>query len=172
MSYRHPQHRQAKKVPSLKSRFFIFVLLTAFAGYALSTTAQPVYRCGDQYSSSARCHDGSTPEVQDPRTIDQQKAQDHLSHGTQAEADALEKLRLKMDPKISHVPPLVSPGSSKGFLPSQETTETGTLGSQQPHARKRKTGPYFTAKDGSANSKKKAPTSVKKKANADAPAKP
>ena len=163
MPHRYPV-RQAHKIPRRRPRFILTVLLAAGGLPALTALAQTVYRCGNEYNDTPSCSSGSIVSVHDARSEDQHKAQDRLTQQTQAQADALEKNRIKAEKQNPRATPSIASWPAKEVSPTQDSS---TLGSPTPRAHHKKTSPYFTAKDGNAKSKKTPPTT-----NKDTPAKP
>ena len=172
MSHRYPQ-RPAQTAPRLKQRCFFKALLTAWGLSALSTMAQTVYRCGNEYSDTRTCPNGSVATVHDARSIYQHQAQDRLTQQTQEQAEALERNRLKAEKQSPRAAtPSAAAWSTKDVSPVQDHSDNSTLGSPNPHAHHKKTSPYFTAKDGKNNAKTTTPNKAKQKTTTDTPAKP
>lgn len=172
MSHPHQLHA-TRRTRSLSPQRLLAGFLTFLWLPTLSVMAQTVYRCGDQYSTHPSCSNGSAPSVHDPRSTEQQKNQDRLTHQTQAEAQRLEKQRIKTEQAATRaVPPSVAAWSTTDVSPHRETMDSNTLDAPHPHAGRKKTGAYFTAKDRDKPSKKTSQPKLKPKANADTPDKP
>lgn len=163
MSHLHQPSPPDKKAISLKHLPYLVSWCATLGLHASSAVAQSVYRCGDQYGTHANCTDSSTPRVQDPRSLDQKKVQDRLTQHTQAEAAGLEKQRMNAE---QHAP-RVFPSGSAWTSPNTNLTDNNSLDSLHTKAHRKKTTPYFTAKNGSVESKKAPQAAVKQKAKTD-----
>ena len=171
MSHRHPR-RPTHKTPRLERRFLKPAFWMACGLWTVSALAQTVYRCGNDYSTTPMCSDASAPEVHDPRSEGQHQAQDRLTQQTQAQAERLERNRLKAEKQSPRSSTAVTALPAKDLSLMQDSSDSSMSGSPTPHAHPKKTSPFFTAKDGQPKSKKTATTNAKPKANADTPAKP
>jgi hypothetical protein len=135
--------------------------------------AQTVYRCGTDYSDTLTCPNGGVATVHDARSVDQHQAQDRLTQQTQEQADTMERNRFKAEKQSQRTTmPSAAAWSAKDMSPIQDSSDSGTSGSPTPRVKRKKTSPYFTAKDGKTNAKKTAPTKAKQKTSTDTPAKP
>ena len=140
------------------SRFFarhqyISVCITLLTSTHLQ--AETVYRCGDNYSSSAMCADGRSAEI---KTHAEVRTPTHDSISSAArdlhDAEALEKNRLRSEKQTAqNVPPRLM--DTRQNLTASNTDETATnlrprgIRNHRPHS------PYFTAKDPNTPPKKK-----------------
>lgn len=170
MSHRCPQ-RQTRKHPRPERRLFLWFLM-AFGFTAAAAMAQAVYRCGNEYSDALTCPHGSVASVQDARSHDQHQAQDRLTQQTQAQADTLERNRLKSEKHMPHATPVPGAWPAKDLTVMQDTADSGSPGTPTHHTSHKRPGAYFTAKDGASQSKKVSAKKAKPKASADTPNKP
>ncbi|WP_408598474.1 hypothetical protein [Limnohabitans sp.] len=171
MSQRHPSRHsraQSNHTSTLGGLVALLLWLTPFGA-----RAQTVYRCGDQYSPTASCQNSTTPTVQDTRNAEQTKAQERLTLQTQRDAQALEKNRLQSERRASVHSPTVTPAWPQDRAVTQSSGAAPDTLAAPHHARSQKANPYFTAKDGSAqSSSREAKQATKKKTSSDTAQKP
>jgi len=120
--------------------------------------AEAIYRCGDEYSSSAICADGRSAEIRthvEPLIGSKDKTSSP-AHDLR-EAEALEKTRLRSESRaLQHAPAPMSYTQQNNSTGTAETPVTGVRhGGRQT---RRLQSPYFTAKDPNALPKKKGST--------------
>jgi hypothetical protein len=123
-----------------------------------SAHAQTVYRCGDQYSTSAQCNKTLATPLQNLSHEGQAKAQQAQTLPVQKEADALEMRRLQAERQTSQAPmngPVFTPDNARLPNPLLPEPVANTRG------KRRLASPYFTAKAGSAPKQTKGKTAVK-----------
>ncbi len=171
MTHRYPRH-PAHQTPRLDARLVLTGLLTACGLCAAQAMAQSVYRCDNEYSDIVTCTHANTALVNDARSEDQHTAQDRLTQQTQAQAETLERNRLKAEKHNPRANTPIAAWPTQDLSAIQDTKDSGTLGSPTPHAHHKKTSPYFTAKDGKPNAKKTSPTKAKQKNSTGTPAQP
>ena len=120
------------------------------------TRAEPVYRCGDDYSPFAQCPHGHSTEVKPSLGLRNSSSTKgiHVTNEMQ-EAEALEKKRLQTERQVAQTAPV---RFSAAGNPSNTNLNASPAHSSMPskgkHTRKLQT-PYFTAKDPNAPAKKK-----------------
>ena len=120
--------------------------------------AEPIYRCGNEYSSSAICADERSAEIRthaEPLIGSKDKTSSQ-AHDLR-EAEALEKTRLRSESRaLQHAPAPISYTQQNNATITTEATVTDVRHGGR-HTR-RLQSPYFTAKDPNALPKKKGST--------------
>jgi hypothetical protein len=138
-----------------KHRFieYISVCLTLLTSTHLQ--AETVYRCGDDYSTSAKCADGRLAEIKTHAEV-RTPAHDSTSSAARdlRDAEALEKNRLRSEKQtVQSVPPRMM--DTRQNLTTSNTDETSTNLHPRGLRHRRPQSPYFTAKDPNTPPKKK-----------------
>ncbi|CAN1556997.1 hypothetical protein MCEMAEM4_02465 [Burkholderiaceae bacterium] len=138
-----PSQTTAKSLRLIKRKMALFSWATLLM--VPVTTAQTVYRCGDQYSANPSCNGATVASVEDARNARQTQAQNTQTSRAQQEADALEKHRLKSEQlgKPHTATPL--PFSRDALFSS--TVDSSHLSSPTHDKHQKLSSPYFTAKD-------------------------
>jgi hypothetical protein len=143
------------------SRFFAGLQFIEYIslGLALLTSshlkAETVYRCGDDYSTSAKCADGRSAEIKTHAEV-RTSAHDSTSSATRDlhDAEALEKNRLRSEKQTAQsVPPRMM--DTRQNLTSSNTDDNATNLHPKGLRHRRPQSPYFTAKDPNTPPKKK-----------------
>jgi hypothetical protein len=120
-----------------------------------SVEAETVYRCGDEYSTSAMCADGPSAEI---KTHAEVRTPTHDGTSPAArdlrDAEALEKNRLRSEKQAAQsIPPRMM--DMRQNLTASNIDETATNLYPRGLRHRRPQSPYFTAKDPNTPPKKK-----------------
>jgi hypothetical protein len=158
-----PCGRDVGNAHTRNTHWLISLALTFNAWCITATYADTVYRCGETYSTSSQCANGTATEVK-PSSVLKTTGPDKGNTATRdlLDAQALEKQRLQAEQQAAQAAPIrLSTPSAPSTAPSSvPQTELGTnKGNRREkgkgkHARKPNT-PYFTAVDPTAAPKKK-----------------
>lgn len=127
-----------------KNLRFAMFFIAAYAG-STGALAQKVYKCGATYSQIP-CDGAVTINTQDVRTLNQKSQADALAARETANANALEKARLKEEALAAgkSTPPKKSSKAGK----TEDSVDNTTKAAQNKVASKHKKGDaeFFTAK--------------------------
>ena len=143
------------------TRFFTNRLLIQYASVCLTfftclhLGAETVYRCGDQYSTSAICADARSAEIK-THTDTHASSRDTASPAARdlREAEALEKSRIRSERQATQSVPARMMDTRQNLQPSN-ADEIATTVRPRGLRNRRLQSPYFTAKDPNAEPKKK-----------------
>jgi hypothetical protein len=118
-------------------------LVSLVFGEIGNSLSQPIYRCGDAYSSSMHCALGNATEVTaHSEPYRQLSAPGKVATYEQHEADALEKKRIESERQATR-----SPSVRVLTVPVQNQSTPTPPTSSKGHKAHRPPSPYFTAKD-------------------------
>ena len=117
--------------------------------------AQTIYRCGDEYSTSAICAGGRSALISTP-SESHTPAHDKTSSVTQdlREAEALEKIRLRSESRVVQNAPAQMMSTFQNTPAGSTDASAADIRHSNRYTR-RLQSPYFTAKDPNAPPKKK-----------------
>ena len=139
----------------------IRLALACYAWCITVTHADTVYRCGEAYSTSSHCANGTATEVK-PNSVLQTTRQDKAdaaSHDLR-DAQALEKQRLLAEQQAAQAASVrLSTHSAPSTQPSphsvSQTESINHFGKRKGKHARTANSPYFTAVDPASGSKKK-----------------